>query len=137
MREWEDKAKEWQSEVEKWVWADKAVMDPAKKAWGSHIRAYTTHVVAGKGMLNHNALYYGHLAKSFGIMDAPGDIRAPPPPGGGATVGGKWRGNTTGSAAAITSIGAGAKSSLDAEDASGDAGLEAVRRYGRLFLACR
>jgi len=67
MLEWEDKAKEWQSEVEKWVLGDKAVMDLAKKACGSHIRAYATHVVTGKGMFNHNTLHYGHLAKSFGI----------------------------------------------------------------------
>jgi len=39
-REWEDKATEWQSEVERWVLADKAVMGPAKKAWGSHLRVH-------------------------------------------------------------------------------------------------
>jgi len=128
-REWEDKATEWQSEVERWVLADKAVMDPAKKAWGSHIRAYTTHVVAEKGMFNHKALHYEHLAKGFGIRDAPGDIRAL---GGGATVGGKWKGNTTGSAATITSAKAGTKRSLDAEEAPGDAGLEAVRKMRKI-----
>jgi len=131
MLEWEDKAKEWQSEVEKWVLGDKAVMDLAKKACGSHIRAHATHVVTGKGMFNHNTLHYGHLAKSFGIRDAWGGIRVP---GGGATVGGKWRGNTTGSAAAITSAGAGAKRSLDAEDALGDASLEAVRKIPKIIF---
>jgi len=75
-------------------------MGPAKKAWGSHIIAYTTHVVVQEGMFDHKALHYGYLAKIFGIRDAPGDIRVR---GGGATVGGKWRGNTTGSAATITS----------------------------------
>ena len=112
-RKWEDKATEWQLEIEWWVLADKAVMDPAKKAWGSHISAYSTHVVAEKGMFNHKALHYGHLEKSFGIRDAPGDIRVPR---GSATVGGKWRGSTRGSAATITSAKPGAKRSLDAED---------------------
>ena len=110
---------------ERWVLADKAGMDPAKKAWGSHICAYTTHVIAEKGMINHKALYYEYLAKSFSIRDAPGDIRVP---GGGATFGRKWRGNTTGSAATITPATAVAKRSLDAEDTLGDAGLEAVRK---------
>jgi len=128
-REWEDKATEWQLEVERWVLADKAVMDLAKKAWGSHIRAYTTHVAAEKGMFNHKALHYGHLAKSFGIRDAPGDIRVP---GGGATGGGKGRGNTTGSAATVTPAKAGAKRSLDAEDAPSDAGREAVRKMRKV-----
>jgi len=128
-REWADKATEWQLETEIWVLADKAVMDPAKKAWGSHISAYSTHVVAEKEMFNHKALHYGHLAKSFGIRDAWGDIRVP---GGGATVGGKWRGSTTGSAAAITSTKPGANRSLDAEDTPRDAGPEAVRKMRKV-----
>ncbi|CUS10381.1 unnamed protein product [Tuber aestivum] len=111
-----------QLEVERWVLADKAVMDLAKKAWGSHILAYTTHVAAEKGMFSHRALHYGHLAKSFGTRDAPGDIR------GGATGGGKGRGNATGSAATVTSAKAGVKRSLVAENAPSDAGLEAVRK---------
>lgn len=126
-REWEDKATEWQLEVERWVLADKAVMDLSKKAWGSHIRAYTTHVASEKGMFNHKTLHYGHLAKSFGIRDAPGDIRVP---GGGANSGGKGRGNTTGSSA--TSAKAGAKRGLDAEDLPTDASLEAVRKMRKI-----
>ncbi|CUS15705.1 unnamed protein product [Tuber aestivum] len=128
-REWEDKATEWQLEVERWVLADKSVMDLAKKAWGSHIRAYTTHVAGEKGMFNHKALHYGHLAKSFGIRDAPGDIRVP---GSGRSGGGKGRGNTAGSAATAAPAGVGAKRSLDSEDQPGDPGLEAVRKMRKV-----
>jgi len=80
-------------------------------------------------MLNHKALDYGNLAKSFGIRDAPGDIRVS---GGGATLGGKWRGSTTGPAATITSAKEGAKRSLGAEDTPDDAGPEAVRKMRKI-----
>ncbi|KAG0635569.1 P-loop containing nucleoside triphosphate hydrolase protein [Tuber brumale] len=131
-REWEDKATEWQLEVERWVLADKAVMDLAKKAWGSHIRAYTTHVAAEKGIFNHKALHYGHFAKSFGIRDAPGDIRVP---GSSGTGGGKGRGNAAGSATTATSAKAGAKRSLDMEDSPGNASLEAVRKMRKMAFS--
>ena len=44
----------------------------------------------------------------------------------------KRRGNTTGSAATITSAKEGAKRSLDAEETPGDAGLEAVRKMRKI-----
>ncbi|RPA90231.1 DEAD-domain-containing protein [Choiromyces venosus 120613-1] len=130
-REWEDKATEWQLEIERWVLADKAVMDQAKKAWGSHIRAYTTHVAAEKGMFNHKALHYGHLAKSFGIRDAPGDIRVP---GGGSGGGGKGRGKTAGSMGTSAKAG-GTKRGLDAENVPGDASQEAVRKMRKIAFS--
>ncbi|KAG0130332.1 putative ATP dependent RNA helicase [Tuber indicum] len=131
-REWEGKATEWQLEVERWVLADKAVMDLAKRAWGSHIRAYTTHVAAEKGIFNHKVLHYGHLAKSFGIRDAPGDIKVP---GSGGTGGGKGRGNTTGSATTATSTKVGAKRNLHIDDSPVDAGLEAVRKMRKIAFS--
>jgi len=74
--------------------ADKAAIDSAKKAWASHIHLYTTEAVTEQGMFNHKALHYQHLVQNLWIRHVPGIIRLP---GGGATVGGKWRYNTTGS----------------------------------------
>lgn len=80
-RDWEDRASEWQLDIERWLLEDARMKTLAAKAWGSHIRAYTTHVGAEKDIFNHKALHYGHLAKSFGLRDKPGDIKVP---GGGA-----------------------------------------------------
>lgn len=87
-REWEDKATEWQLEVERWVVGNNAVKDLAARAWGSHIRAYTTHIAAEKSIFNHKVLHYGHLAKSFGLRDTPGNMRTPAA-GTGVGKGGK------------------------------------------------
>lgn len=86
-RDWEDKASEWHLDIERWILEDQRMKQLAAKAWGSHIRAYTTHVGAEKGIFNHKALHYGHLAKSFGLRDKPGDIKVPG--GGGGQDSGK------------------------------------------------
>lgn len=85
-RDWEDKASEWHLDIERWLLEDTRMKALAAKAWGSHIRAYTTHVGAEKAIFNHKALHYGHLAKSFGLRDKPGDIKVP---GGGQEQGRK------------------------------------------------
>lgn len=85
-RDWEDKASEWHLDIERWLLEDVRMKSLGAKAWGSHIRAYTTHVSAEKGIFNHKALHYGHLAKSFGLRDKPGDIKVS---GGGQGTGGE------------------------------------------------
>lgn len=76
-REWEDNATEWHLQVERWLMDDPKVGQLAAKAWGSHIRAYTTHVGSEKAIFNHRSLHYGHLAKSFGLRDKPTAIKVP------------------------------------------------------------
>ncbi|KAI5806804.1 ATP-dependent RNA helicase-like protein dbp7 [Peziza echinospora] len=49
----------------------------AKKAWSSHIRAYTTHPTSEKSIFPLPQLHVGHLAKAFGLRDKPGDIHIP------------------------------------------------------------
>jgi ATP-dependent RNA helicase DDX31/DBP7 len=44
----------------------------ARNAFTSHIRAYATHPASEKSMFNTKALHLGHLAKSFGMREAPG-----------------------------------------------------------------
>lgn len=87
-RDWEDRASEWHLDIERWLLEDVRMKNLAAKAWGSHIRAYTTHVGAEKQIFNHKALHYGHLAKSFGLRDKPGDIKVPGGGGGGQGAGG-------------------------------------------------
>ena len=44
----------------------------ARNAFASHIRAYATHPSTEKSMFNTKALHLGHLAKAFGMREAPG-----------------------------------------------------------------
>lgn len=41
----------------------------------SHVRAYATHPADEKHLFHVRNLHLGHLAKSFGLRDAPGDMR--------------------------------------------------------------
>jgi len=76
-REHEDRASEWHLQVERWAMENLAAGQLAAKAWGSHIRAYATHVASEKAIFNHRGLHYGHLAKSFGLRDKPTAIKVP------------------------------------------------------------
>ncbi|KAH0607531.1 uncharacterized protein H6S33_002565 [Morchella sextelata] len=87
-REWEDRASEWQLDVERWIAEDAGMKSVAARAWGSHIRAYATHVGSERAVFSVKGLHYGHLAKSFGLRDKPGDIKVPGG-GGGGDGGGK------------------------------------------------
>ncbi len=45
--------------------------DVATNAFRSHIKAYTTHPTQYKGIFNVKRVHLGHIAKSFGLRDAP------------------------------------------------------------------
>ncbi|KAL7272568.1 ATP-dependent RNA helicase dbp7 [Rhizina undulata] len=125
-REWEDKATEWHLDVERWVQEDKHAQQLAAKAWGSHIRAYTTHTSEEKSMFNHKALHYGHLAKCFGLRDKPGNIKVP-------TVGGESA--RKGSAADIAAKIAGKKGkkrALDPDDIAEVPGKDAMKKMRKI-----
>lgn len=73
------------------------LLNSARQAFRSHIRAYATHVKEERHVFNISELHLGHMAKSFGLREAPGGIgggvvqrRTPHKPGGGA--GGRKRG---------------------------------------------
>ena len=76
-RAWEDKATEWQLEVERLVLEDKRAGELARRAYVSHVRAYATHVVAEREMFDVKGLHLGHLAKAFALRDRPGKIGVP------------------------------------------------------------
>lgn len=48
----------------------------ARDAFRSHIRAYATHPAAEKHMFDTRNLHLGHVAKSFGMREAPGAASA-------------------------------------------------------------
>ena len=73
-RAWEDKATEWQLEVEKWVINDKRAGEMARNAFTSHVRAYATHVVKERSMFDVQDLHLGHLAKAFALRERPGKM---------------------------------------------------------------
>jgi len=70
-KDWEAKATEFQLEVERWVLESPPNKELAKKAFQSHMRAYATHVAGERKWFDMKELHLGHLAKSFGLRDAP------------------------------------------------------------------
>jgi len=71
---WDDKATDWQLEVERWVIDDIRAGEMARKAFVSHVRAYATHVAKERAMFDVKALHLGHLAKAFALRERPGNM---------------------------------------------------------------
>ncbi|KAK9383397.1 P-loop containing nucleoside triphosphate hydrolase protein [Kockiozyma suomiensis] len=68
---WQDIATETQLQVERWILSSQVNSALAKSAFGSHIRAYTTHLSTEREYFNVRDLHLGHLAKSFGLRETP------------------------------------------------------------------
>jgi ATP-dependent RNA helicase DDX31/DBP7 len=75
--EWEERATEWQLEVERWALDSPKYLEMARRGFQSHIRAYATHVAKERVIFNMNELHLGHLAKAFALRDRPGSIKVP------------------------------------------------------------
>lgn len=71
---WEERATEWQLEVERWVIEDTSAGEMAKRAFVSHVRAYATHVAKERAIFDVKELHLGHLAKAFALRDRPGNM---------------------------------------------------------------
>ncbi|GAA5990125.1 hypothetical protein JCM11641_001063 [Rhodosporidiobolus odoratus] len=84
-REYETRATDVQMGFERWVNASEETASHARRAFQAHVRAYATHPTAEKYIFNTKALHLGHLAKSFGMREAPGGMQG----GGGGGKGGK------------------------------------------------
>lgn len=84
---WEERATEWQLDVERWALEDPRVLEMARRAYQSSVRAYATHVAAERHMFDMTTLHLGHLAKAFALRDKPGSIRVPGLRPGKASVG--------------------------------------------------
>ncbi|KAH8809034.1 P-loop containing nucleoside triphosphate hydrolase protein [Xylogone sp. PMI_703] len=76
-KEWEDRATEWQLEIERWTLDSPKHLEMARRGFQSHIRAYATHVAGERHIFNMQTLHLGHLAKAFALRDKPGSIKVP------------------------------------------------------------
>lgn len=76
-REWEERATEWQLDMERWALESPDFLKLARSGFQSHIRAYATHVASERHIFNKNNLHLGHLAKAFALRDKPGSIKVP------------------------------------------------------------
>jgi ATP-dependent RNA helicase DDX31/DBP7 len=74
---WEQQATDFQLDVERWVLSAPRYGEMAKRAFQSHVRAYATHVAAERKWFDIKELHLGHLAKAFGLRDAPGRMNVP------------------------------------------------------------
>ncbi|KAK1465718.1 DEAD/DEAH box helicase [Colletotrichum melonis] len=50
------------------------LLDEARKAFRSHVRAYATHIKDERVYFDINELHLGHLAKAYGLREAPSGI---------------------------------------------------------------
>lgn len=75
--DWEDRATDWQLDIERWALEDPKMLEMARRAYQSHIRAYATHVAPERKIFDMQTLHLGHLAKAFALRDKPGSIRVP------------------------------------------------------------
>uniref|UniRef100_A0AAQ5YH31 ATP-dependent RNA helicase n=1 Tax=Amphiprion ocellaris TaxID=80972 RepID=A0AAQ5YH31_AMPOC len=60
-----------QTDFENFVHSDAKLLQAAKKALQSYLRAYTTYPAHLKHIFHIRSLHLGHAAKSFGLRDAP------------------------------------------------------------------
>jgi ATP-dependent RNA helicase DDX31/DBP7 len=67
------KAKSWKSQ-QKAKPKDNPLLDAARQAFRSHIRAYATHVREERVYFDITQLHLGHMAKAFGLRETPGGI---------------------------------------------------------------
>ncbi|KAJ6652238.1 hypothetical protein lerEdw1_012962 [Lerista edwardsae] len=65
-----------QTEFENYVHLSPETVQQAKKALQSSIRAYAAYPASLKHVFHVRALHLGHVAKSFGLRDAPGNLSA-------------------------------------------------------------
>jgi ATP-dependent RNA helicase DDX31/DBP7 len=75
--EWEQRATDYQLDVERWALENPNHLEQARRAFQSHLRAYNTHVSAERHIFNFAEMHTGHLAKSFALRDKPSSIRVP------------------------------------------------------------
>ncbi|KAI5293339.1 ATP-dependent RNA helicase dbp7, partial [Ascosphaera atra] len=76
-KNWEEKTTDWQLDVERWALENNKVLEMARRAYQSHIRAYATHLAGERKYFNIKDLHLGHLAKSFALRDRPAKINVP------------------------------------------------------------
>jgi ATP-dependent RNA helicase DDX31/DBP7 len=77
LKPWEQHATDFQLDIERWVLNNPAILESARRAYQSHIRAYATHIKEERQWFDIKQLHLGHLAKAFGLRDRPGNVNVP------------------------------------------------------------
>ncbi|BFZ55951.1 ATP-dependent RNA helicase dbp7 [Savitreella phatthalungensis] len=75
-KEFEDEATKWQLSYEGYAASTSDTKSLSARAYQAHIRAYTTHTAAERKFFALHDLQLGHLAKVFGLREAPSKITA-------------------------------------------------------------
>ncbi|WRT64663.1 uncharacterized protein IL334_001597 [Kwoniella shivajii] len=75
--EFEGRATEAQLSFERWVLDSDVNAALARRAFSSYIRAYSTHPLEEKKFFHIKTIHLGHLAKSFALREAPGQLSVP------------------------------------------------------------
>lgn len=101
-----------------------ALIDSARQGFRSHVRAYATHVKEERTVFDIQQLHLGHIAKSYGLREAPGGI------GGGVQKRTHKKGGAAPSAAASAGGGGSSKRKADFMDDAdgGDVDAAAAKR---------
>lgn len=71
---WEVEATTWHLNIERWLLEDASAHLRAKNGFTSHVRAYATHLASQRNIFNLKELHLGHIAKSFGLRETPGNM---------------------------------------------------------------
>ncbi|KFA67666.1 hypothetical protein S40285_00932 [Stachybotrys chlorohalonatus IBT 40285] len=69
-----DKAETLQLHIEQRLLIDQKLLELGRNGFRSHIRAYATHIREERVHFDITELHLGHVAKSFGLREAPGGI---------------------------------------------------------------
>jgi ATP-dependent RNA helicase DDX31/DBP7 len=77
LRPWEEHATDFQLDVERWALENPTILEGARRAFQSYIRAYATHVKEERNWFDIKQLHLGHLAKAFALRDRPGNVNVP------------------------------------------------------------
>lgn len=117
--------------------AGASILDAARQAFRSHVRAYATHVKEERGVFDMSELHLGHVVKSFGLREAPGGIGGGvakrthrPSIGSGRSAAGKRKGGAgAGGADSDGEGGAGAGGTAE-EEAARRRMKEMIRKMG-------
>lgn len=102
-----------------------ALIDSARQGFRAHVRAYATHVKEERSVFDIQQLHLGHIAKSYGLREAPGGI------GGGVQKRTHKKGAGAGAAAPAGSSSAGGskrKSDVLEDVDGGDVDAAAAKR---------
>lgn len=102
-----------------------AIIDSARQGFRSHVRAYATHVKEERHVFDIQQLHLGHIAKSYGLREAPGGI------GGGVQkrTHNKKGAGASGASAGSSGVGGGGKRKADfMDDADGDVDTAEAKR---------